>query len=79
MFSWLFYLLFRLLTKDGCQKDGGHASGLRFPIEVTPGIVGGWPRNEKGIDLPLIDELSREIYGTSLERAKGFSRVFFGM
>lgn len=51
---------------------------LQFHIEVTPGIVSGWLRNEKGIDYPLIDKRSREIYGPYLERAEGFYRAFFG-
>jgi GMP synthase-like glutamine amidotransferase len=51
---------------------------LQFHIEVTPGIVGGWLRNEKGIDFPLIDKRSQEIYGPYRERAGGFYRRFFG-
>ena len=50
---------------------------LQFHIEVTPGIVHGWLKNEKGIDLPLIDKRSREIYGPYRERAAGFYRQFF--
>jgi GMP synthase (glutamine-hydrolysing) len=50
---------------------------LQFHIEVTPGIVSGWLRNEKGIDVPLIDKRSREIYAPYLKRASGFYRAFF--
>lgn len=52
---------------------------LQFHIEVTPGIVGGWLRNEKGIDFPLIDKRSQEIYGPYRKRAEGFYRAFFGI
>jgi GMP synthase-like glutamine amidotransferase len=51
---------------------------LQFHIEVTPGIVTGWLRNEKGIDHPLIDRRSREIYAPYLKRAEGFYRAFWG-
>ena len=51
---------------------------LQFHIEVTPGIVTGWLRNEKGIDVPLIDKRSREIYAPYRVRAGGFYRRFFG-
>jgi GMP synthase (glutamine-hydrolysing) len=51
---------------------------LQFHIEVTPGIVHGWLKNEKGIDVPLIDTRSKEIYGPYLARAEGFYRRFFG-
>ena len=51
---------------------------LQFHIEVTPGIVSGWLGNEKGIDYPLIDKRSREIYAPYLKRAEGFYRAFFG-
>ena len=51
---------------------------LQFHVEVTPGIVGGWLGNEKGIDYPLIDRRSREIYAPYLKRAEGFYRAFFG-
>jgi GMP synthase-like glutamine amidotransferase len=50
---------------------------LQFHIEVTPGIVGGWLKNEKGVDLPLIDRRSKEIYGPYRARAEGFYRNFF--
>jgi GMP synthase-like glutamine amidotransferase len=51
---------------------------LQFHIEVTPGIVHGWLKNEKGIDFPLIDTRSKEIYRPYLSRAGGFYRRFFG-
>ena len=51
---------------------------LQFHIEVTPGIVTGWLRNEKGIDFPLIDKRSQEIYEPYRKRAGGFYRRFFG-
>jgi GMP synthase (glutamine-hydrolysing) len=50
---------------------------LQFHVEVTPGIVDGWLRNEKGIDFPLIDKRSLEIYGSYRERAEVFYRAFF--
>jgi GMP synthase-like glutamine amidotransferase len=52
---------------------------LQFHIEVTPGIVSGWLGNEKGIDFPVVDKRSREIYEPYRERAGGFYRRFFGM
>jgi len=51
---------------------------LQFHIEVTPQIVTGWLRNEKGIDFPLIDKRSQEIYGLYRRRAEEFYRRFFG-
>jgi GMP synthase-like glutamine amidotransferase len=59
-------------------RYGDHVYALQFHIEVTPGIVGGWLRNEKGIDFPLIDKRSQEIYGPYRERAEEFYRAFFG-
>jgi len=56
--------------------DGAYA--LQFHIEVTPGIVTGWLRNEKGVDFPLIDARSQEIYGPYRKRAEVFYRQFFG-
>ncbi|MEK6745241.1 MAG: type 1 glutamine amidotransferase [Nitrospirota bacterium] len=52
---------------------------LQFHIEVTPAIVHGWLRNEKGIDFPLIDTRSQEIYGPYRKRAEAFYRAFFGI
>jgi len=52
---------------------------LQFHIEVTPDIVGGWLRNEKGVDFPLVDKRSQEIYEPYRKRAGGFYRRFFGM
>jgi GMP synthase-like glutamine amidotransferase len=51
---------------------------LQFHIEVTPGIVGGWLKNEQGVDFPLIDKQSQEIYGPYRKKAEGFYRAFFG-
>lgn len=51
---------------------------LQFHIEVTPAIVHGWLRNEQGIDLPVVDKRSQEIFQTYLSRANGFYRGFFG-
>lgn len=51
---------------------------LQFHIEVTPDIVHGWLRNEKGVDLPLVDRRSQELYGAYRERAERFYREFFG-
>jgi len=50
---------------------------LQFHIEVTPAIVTGWLRNEKGVDLPIIDQRSQEIYGPYRKRADEFYRAFF--
>ena len=50
---------------------------LQFHIEVTPHIVAGWLRNEKGVDFPVIDRRSQEIYGPYRKRAEGFYRRFF--
>jgi GMP synthase-like glutamine amidotransferase len=52
---------------------------LQFHIEVTPQIVAGWLRNEKGVDFPLIDKRSQEIYAPYRERASGFYQAFFGL
>jgi len=60
-------------------RYGDRVYALQFHIEVTPGIVHGWLKNEKGIDFPLIDTRSKEIYGPYLARAGGFYRRFFGM
>ena len=51
---------------------------LQFHIEVTPGIVTGWLRNVKGVDFPIIDKRSQEIYSPYRKRAEGFYRAFFG-
>jgi GMP synthase-like glutamine amidotransferase len=59
-------------------RYGDRVYALQFHIEVTPGIVHGWLMNEKGIDFPLIDTRSKEIYGPYLARAGGFYRRFFG-
>lgn len=59
-------------------RYGDRVYALQFHIEVTPDIVGGWLRNEKGVDFPLIDKRSQEIYGPYRERAEGFYRDFFG-
>ena len=50
---------------------------LQFHIEVTPQIVTGWLKNEKGVDFPLIDRRSQEIYSSYRERTELFYRVFF--
>jgi GMP synthase-like glutamine amidotransferase len=60
-------------------RYGDRVHALQFHIEVTPGIVHGWLKNVKGIDFPLIDNQSTEIYGPYLARAGGFYRRFFGM
>lgn len=51
---------------------------LQFHIEVTPGIVSGWLGSERGIDIPLIDKRSQEIYDPYRKRAERFYRAFFG-
>jgi len=45
---------------------------LQFHIEVTPHIVTGWLKNEKGVDFPLIDKRSRDIFGMYRDRAMDF-------
>jgi GMP synthase (glutamine-hydrolysing) len=50
---------------------------LQFHIEVTPQIVTGWLRNEKGLDFPVIDRQSQEIYGLYRQRAERFYQAFF--
>ena len=50
---------------------------LQFHVEVTPGIVTGWLKNEKGVDLPIIDKRSQEIYRPYRERARTFYQAFF--
>jgi len=52
---------------------------LQFHIEVTPSIVHGWLHNEKGVDFPLIDKRSQEIYSPYRKRAEGFYRAFFSL
>lgn len=59
-------------------RYGDRVYALQFHIEVTPGIVNGWLRNEKGVDFPLIDKRSQEIYGPYRTRAQGFYQRFFG-
>jgi len=56
-------------------KDRVYA--LQFHIEVTPAIVTGWLRNEKGIDLAGVDAASNRIYAPYRERATKFYRSFF--
>lgn len=59
-------------------RHGDHIYALQFHIEVTPDIVSGWLKNEKGVDFPLIDKRSQKIYGPYRKRAEGFYRAFFG-
>jgi len=59
-------------------RYGDRVYALQFHIEVTPGIVNGWLRNEQGVDFPLIDKRSQEIYGPYRTRAQGFYLRFFG-
>lgn len=72
----------RLASSDLYQNQafryGGRAYALQFHIEVTPTIVAGWLRNEQGVDFPLIDRRSREIYEPYRKRAAKFYREFFG-
>jgi GMP synthase-like glutamine amidotransferase len=58
-------------------RYGANVYALQFHIEVTPDIVHGWLRNEKGVDLPLVDQRSKDIYGPYRERARGFYQAFF--
>jgi len=58
-------------------RHGGRVYALQFHIEVTPSIVTGWLRNEQGVDLPLIDRRSQELFSPYLERAHAFYRRFF--
>jgi len=60
-------------------RYGDHVYALQFHIEVTPGIVHGWLRNENGVDIPMVDKRSQEIYGPYRKRAEGFYRAFFGI
>ncbi len=50
---------------------------LQFHIEVTPAIVRGWLKDEKGIELNAITARSAEIFTSYLGRAKNFYRKFF--
>lgn len=58
-------------------RYGANVYALQFHIEVTPDIVHGWLRNEKGVDLPLVDQRSKDIYGPYRERARRFYQAFF--
>lgn len=60
-------------------RYGDRVYGLQFHIEVRPEIVHRWLANEKGVDLPLIDRRSHEIYGQYRKRAGSFYRAFFGI
>ncbi|MDA8098052.1 MAG: type 1 glutamine amidotransferase [Nitrospiraceae bacterium] len=51
---------------------------LQFHIEVSPVIVKGWLEHEKGVNFPIIDKRSQEIYGPYRSRAQAFYRSFFG-
>ena len=50
---------------------------LQFHIEVTPAIVRGWLKDEKGIDLNAITARSDTLFAPYLERAKNFYGRFF--
>jgi len=50
---------------------------LQFHIEVTPTIVSGWLKDEKGIDLEGVNAESKRIYDPYRERAMNFYRSFF--
>lgn len=50
---------------------------LQFHIEVTPGVVFGWLRQEIGIDLNAVDAESNRIYRPYRTRAMNFYRGFF--
>ena len=50
---------------------------LQFHIEVTPEIVSGWLKDEKGIDLKSVDAESKRVYAPYRERAVNFYREFF--
>lgn len=67
-----------LYPNQACRY-GDRVYALQFHLEVTPAIVQGWLRNEQGIDFPLIDKRSQEIYGPYRKRAEGFYRAFFGI
>ena len=58
-------------------RHGDRIYALQFHIEVTPQIVTGWLRNERGVDVHLIDKRSQEIYGLYRERAERFYKGFF--
>jgi len=50
---------------------------LQFHIEVTPGIVRDWLKNEQGVDLAAVDARSRAIYNAYRDRAAKFYHEFF--
>jgi len=52
---------------------------LQFHIEVTPGIVLDWLKNEKGIDLNKVNTESARIYDPYRIRAMKFYKSFFKM
>lgn len=62
---------------DQAFRYGDSVYALQFHIEVTPGIVHSWLKHERGVDLPLIDRRSREIFGPYRERARAFYQDFF--
>lgn len=50
---------------------------LQFHIEVTPPIVLGWLKDEKGVPLHSITADSERIYSSYRKRAEGFYSEFF--
>jgi GMP synthase-like glutamine amidotransferase len=57
------------------HSEGVYA--LQFHIEVTPAIVNGWLKDEKGIDVAGVNAESDRIYGHYRARAMNFYRGFF--
>lgn len=65
------------LYRNQAFRYSDRVYALQFHIEVTPSIVHGWLRNEKGIDLPLIDLRSHKLFDSYLLRARTFYATFF--
>jgi GMP synthase-like glutamine amidotransferase len=59
-------------------RHGDRVYALQFHIEASPAVVSRWLKHEQGIDLPLIDARSHDLYPAYRERARGFYRAFFG-
>ena len=50
---------------------------LQFHIEVTPAIVFNWLKDEKGVDVNSMNEVSKRTYDPYRVRATNFYRRFF--
>jgi GMP synthase-like glutamine amidotransferase len=58
-------------------RFSGGVYALQFHIEVTPPIVLGWLKDEKGVPLQSITADSERIYSPYRRRAEGFYSEFF--